>query len=306
MSNPFISVVIPSYNPGKLLSEAIKSIHIQTYRNYEIIIIDDGSTDGTREWLENNADNLKVKYVFQSNAGAAAARNKGVDLAKGDYIAFLDADDIWLPTKLELQVKSLNKGKGEYLLSFTNGVLVKGEETLQIIMDNLEDKDKPTELFDLYAKPPVKVDFNWNFKIHSIPTSSILVSKSLFQDVGGFPHLIQGEDFVLLQLILSKTNAVCLHQPLMGYRSHSNNTSSSLKKSNFRQRMSKISNKDKARIELYNLLLKSTNVPPVLKNYRYSPVIVRFLKLLFWRFSYGTNKGKIKKDFIRYVTGKGV
>jgi len=104
---PKISVIIPTYNRAMLLRSAINSVLSQTYDDYEIIVIDDGSTDDTAEVVkEFPAD--KLRYVFQENNGRSAARNNGIKIARGEYIAFLDSDDLFLPTKLELQAQFLD------------------------------------------------------------------------------------------------------------------------------------------------------------------------------------------------------
>lgn len=105
---PRVSVVIPSFNMGELLSDAIESVLHQTYKSYEIIIVDDGSTDNTREIAEKYLAK-GVRYHQQKNQGVAAARNAGIRLSKGEFVAFLDADDLWLPDKLELQMDAINE-----------------------------------------------------------------------------------------------------------------------------------------------------------------------------------------------------
>lgn len=104
---PKVSIIIPAYNSIDYLPNALKSVLGQTYSDYEVIIVDDGSTDGTKEWgRELNHSN--VYFLSQENQGSAAARNVGLAKASGDYIAFLDSDDVWAPTKLEKQVTILN------------------------------------------------------------------------------------------------------------------------------------------------------------------------------------------------------
>ncbi len=98
-----VSVIIPVYNGEQFLAEAIESVLAQTYHSYELIIVDDGSTDGTREIALSYP---VVKYVCQTNSGTASARNRGIEIAQADYLAFLDADDLWMPHKLSLQVKA--------------------------------------------------------------------------------------------------------------------------------------------------------------------------------------------------------
>ncbi|WP_245927208.1 glycosyltransferase [Aphanothece hegewaldii] len=102
MSSPEISVIIPSYNGERYIVQAIDSVRIQQNCSYEIIIIDDGSTDQTRDVLQSY--NNQIHYVYQDNQGVSAARNKGIELSRGEFIAFLDADDYFLPDKLAAQL----------------------------------------------------------------------------------------------------------------------------------------------------------------------------------------------------------
>lgn len=102
-----ISVVIPSYNTGKSLPRAIESIQKQTCRPDEIIVVDDGSEDDTKSVVKNIPGD--IQYHFQENKGVASARNKGLDLATGDLITFIDADDIWVENKIEIQLDLLKK-----------------------------------------------------------------------------------------------------------------------------------------------------------------------------------------------------
>lgn len=97
-----VSVIIPTYNSVKYVTEAIDSVLAQTYENIEIFVIDDGSTDTTREVLQKYGD--AIHYLYKENGGASSARNYGIENATGKYIAFLDADDIWMPEKVEKQV----------------------------------------------------------------------------------------------------------------------------------------------------------------------------------------------------------
>src|SRR5258708_39284134 len=106
-----VSVIVPTYNCSSRIMNALQSIAAQTYPHelIEILVIDDGSTDDTRGRVEEfiAQSPIKTHYVFQENAGPAAARNNGICWARGDAIAFLDADDWWLPTKLERQIPLL-------------------------------------------------------------------------------------------------------------------------------------------------------------------------------------------------------
>ncbi len=102
---PLISTIIPVFNGERFLAEAVDSIRGQRYPELEIIVVDDGSTDGTAEVARRLGD--PVRYESQANRGAPAARNRGLELARGELIAFLDADDVWTPDKLGLQASRL-------------------------------------------------------------------------------------------------------------------------------------------------------------------------------------------------------
>jgi len=104
-----VSVIIPAYNRRRFISETVDSVLAQTYRELEVVVVDDGSTDGTGELLKNRySDEPRFRYIWQQNAERAVARNTGIRESKGDYLAFLDSDDRWLPTKLEKQIALLS------------------------------------------------------------------------------------------------------------------------------------------------------------------------------------------------------
>ena len=103
-----ISVIIPTFNRAKLIKDAINSVIGQTYQNFELLIIDDGSTDNTSE-VVNSIGDTRIKYIYQENTGVSRARNNGIENASGEYIAFLDSDDLWHPEKLEKQALVLDQ-----------------------------------------------------------------------------------------------------------------------------------------------------------------------------------------------------
>jgi glycosyltransferase involved in cell wall biosynthesis len=102
---PLVSVIIPTYNSAEFLLETLESVFAQTYQNLEVILVDDGSTDGTRRLIEPYLSRLT--YVYQDNAGESSARNHAIEMAQGEFLAFLDSDDTWLPDKLEKQLACL-------------------------------------------------------------------------------------------------------------------------------------------------------------------------------------------------------
>lgn len=103
-----VSVIIPTYNNAQFVCDAIDSVLSQTYKNSEILVIDDGSTDDTRKRIEKY-NGKHIKYIYQENKGLAAARNTGIKASTGELIAFLDADDMWLPEKLERQINIIKE-----------------------------------------------------------------------------------------------------------------------------------------------------------------------------------------------------
>ena len=115
---PFVSVVVPTYNRAQSTIVAIESVLAQTYPHFEIIVVDDGSTDDSGDAIQQfikqrtNRGNA-ISYFCQPNQGPSAARNSGVTRARGEYIAFLDSDDAWLPEKLEWQVQALEQFRND-------------------------------------------------------------------------------------------------------------------------------------------------------------------------------------------------
>jgi len=108
-----VSVVMPAYNSEKYISEAIESVIGQTYANWELIVVDDGSTDGTRRIVDRYIrDGGRIRYIHQKNSGPSAARNRGIEASNGRYIALLDSDDIWYVDKLEKQMNFLAANPG--------------------------------------------------------------------------------------------------------------------------------------------------------------------------------------------------
>ena len=110
MNMPLVSILMPAYNSERFIGEAIDSILNQSYTNFELIIFDDGSSDGTRKVIESYNDSRIVKVLSDKNYGVVKARNEMIDRAKGKYIALMDADDIADPTRLETQIEVLEAG----------------------------------------------------------------------------------------------------------------------------------------------------------------------------------------------------
>lgn len=119
VQQPLVSVIIPSYNRAAVVKKAVESVLSQSYDRLELLLIDDGSTDETRAVIES-IDDPRLHYVYQTNAGACAARNHGVALAKGEYIAFHDSDDCWHPDKLEKQMQVMKETHADVVVCKMN------------------------------------------------------------------------------------------------------------------------------------------------------------------------------------------
>lgn len=233
MNTKKISVIIPSYNRYSFLLNAINSIHNQTYDNYEIIVVDDGSTD--ENYYSNELSSLaKVIHIDRNttpNWGGSrpAVRNFGIDEAKGEFIAFLDDDDIWMPEKLELQLKKM-KFK-DISFSCTEGYFGYGvfDKNLPYKKYNSEHHYKKikkkyrwTKYFKFNSFPEV---WNYDFlKYHnSIILSSVIINKDLIQQLGGFrglyrsPYFRHTSDHDCWLGLIQLTNLLYVNEPLFYY-----------------------------------------------------------------------------------------
>jgi glycosyltransferase involved in cell wall biosynthesis len=182
---PLVSVVIPAFNAERFLGEALASVRAQTYRQIEIIIVDDGSQDGTAEMIRALADesgDIPIRGFFQKNAGPACARNRGIEEARGAYTAFLDADDRWDPRKLEAQI-SLLESKPSVSLCTTGWRVI-------------NESGGPTHRVGGF--PTGEITFETLLELNLIITPSVVGRTSLFRGLGSFnPNLRHCEDIEL-------------------------------------------------------------------------------------------------------------
>jgi glycosyltransferase involved in cell wall biosynthesis len=185
MSAPAVSIVIAAYNSAATLEETLASVAAQTFTDFELIVIDDGSSDATPALLQTHAAQWPwLSWVRQPNAGASAARQKGIALARSDLIAFLDADDLWHPSKLAKQVP-LMLARPELVLSYTD------------MLDFFPDHDASRSL--LQQKSPARGQvLPALFQANFIYTPTVIVRKAALERVGGFDlRLKVNEDFDL-------------------------------------------------------------------------------------------------------------
>ena len=281
---PKVSVVIPCYNCECIVGDAIDSVESQTCDDWEIIVVDDGSSDNTVDYIKAFYKNARVRE--QANAGPAAARNTGIREAEGEYIAFLDSDDIWLPKKLARQVNVLDDDPNVGLV-FCDGYLwhpTKSTSCSPVMAES-------------YVRPPIRPSLDLMFKINMIPTSSAMFRRKLVETVGFMDEQLRiGEDFEFFLRLAAKQDTFYMPDPLMAYRIHSGNTSSLVTSENVGSRLH---GKIRAR-------LKALEANPELKHYLtirlfgLLPSCLKYVMLLFWRFRYGASSGFISQALLRY------
>ncbi len=211
---PCVSVVIPTYNRADLVCEALESVAAQTYKDWEIILVDDGSTDNTREAVAPYLTQLgsRLRYIKQENRGLAAARNTGIWAARGSYIALLDSDDVWKPEKLATQVPYLE-----------------ADASVGLVSSRAEQVDAANkQVLGLKPKDPAGTTLATMIVQGTQPPSSFLIRKTAIESIGGFdPAIKRGiEDVDLCFRLARRWKFVCLEQPLIRYRLHSTNLSS--------------------------------------------------------------------------------
>jgi glycosyltransferase involved in cell wall biosynthesis len=197
--SPTVSVIIPAYNAAQWITDAVRSALAQSQAPHQVIVIDDGSTDNTLELLALFADRITV--VSQPNRGVAAARNHALQLATGDYIAFLDADDLWHPRKLEFQLAALAQHP-------TTGVL--GTRTFDCSTTQAQHAPAAT-----VTTIPLRQLCIKNY----LTTSSIMIRRDLARRVGEFDPSLQGpEDHDFWIRAAELAPVAILEAPLTGYR----------------------------------------------------------------------------------------
>jgi glycosyltransferase involved in cell wall biosynthesis len=204
-----VSIIIPTYNSEEFISEALDSVKNQTFQDFEIIVVDDGSSDSTREIVKGHPTNPKL--LEQKNSGPASARNRGIGLAHGKYVAFLDADDLWCSTKLEKQIARFESDNTLGMV-FTENYLFDSRGTF------LDSLDKAHLL--------MKGVVAQNILHHSgVSTPTVMVRKSVLDEVGGFEESLRhAEDDNLWIRITAQYPVALIDEPLVGVRDHSKRT----------------------------------------------------------------------------------
>jgi glycosyltransferase involved in cell wall biosynthesis len=184
--SPLVSIIIPVYNGEKFIKETLESIFEQTFQDFEIIIVDDGSIDGTRNILEQYAG--KVTYIFQENSGPSRARNTAIKIAKGKYVAFLDGDDLWTPNKLELQIGYMESHP--YIgMVFADMMTFNESGVIQAsYLKSIKRKNFYSIL--LAEQHELKDPFSMLLYANFIPTGTVIIRKVCMDDIGFFDENI--------------------------------------------------------------------------------------------------------------------
>lgn len=210
-----ISVIIPAYNSEKTIGETIQSVLNQTFSDFELIVINDGSTDKTLE-ITSHIQDSRIKVFSYPNAGGAISRNRGFSHSSGEFIAFLDADDLWTPDKLEAQLKALQSNpEAAVAYSWLNVIDESGKF--------LRGGNYRTENGDIFAKL---------FLVPFVESgSNPLIRRQAFIDVNGFDEsLPASQDYDLYLRLAARYNFIAVPLPQVLYRISSNSMSANVKR----------------------------------------------------------------------------
>ena len=208
-TNPTVSVIIPAYNAAPWIAETIDSVLNQTFKDFEVIVVDDGSTDATAEVVASYKP--QVQYLYKNNGGPSSARNTGICAACGRYIAFLDADDLWLPEKLQIQMQLFSQNPSLAWV-YSDGLIFE------------ENPNKNQHLFSqssyMYSgeilRPLLLQDF--------VASPTPIVRRDVFEDVGLFNEessFKSVEDWDMWLRIAARYPVYLIDKPLVKYRRHS-------------------------------------------------------------------------------------
>jgi glycosyltransferase involved in cell wall biosynthesis len=237
LDSPLVSVIMPNYNKEKFIAESIKSIQGQSYKNLELIIVDDVSTDGSLKTIKKAAaGDSRIKIFSQTkNVGAAIARNTGISNSTGDCIGFCDSDDIWLPEKLDIQVEALKRNPeidvvhGDALIIDGAGVPTGG---------------KFSSIYSTEKRNKDGFIFNDLVRTNYISTSTVLFKRACIESAGLFPENIKWlEDWMYMLRLAEKHKFLYLKEPLIKYRVYDGNS------------MYDAENYEKSRLAAYPMIL---------------------------------------------------
>lgn len=201
-NNPTVSVILPTYNRAQLIGRAIQSVLDQTYQDFELIIVDDGSKDNTAKII-NNLEDRRIKYVrHEKNKGANAARNTGIAMARGEYIAFQDSDDEWFPEKLEKQMRIFKTASADVGVVYTGFWRVEEDQKVYIPSPKIKQKEGNIHTKLLHG----------NF----VTTQAVVIKRKCFNKAGLFDECLPRlQDWELFIRISKYYSFKCIDEPLL-------------------------------------------------------------------------------------------
>jgi alpha-1,3-rhamnosyltransferase len=255
LNQPLVSVIIPSYNHEKYVEQAIMSVVSQTYKNIELIIIDDGSKDKSPYLINeliNRVDSSKIIFEIQNNMGLCKTLNKAIRMANGEFIAILASDDMYLPNRIEECVNVLLTTKANVCAVYSDGFMID------------ENGKKIGKYSDKFKVPLSKNTYKELLLRDWIPALSVLYRKSSLLECGLFDENIEIEDYDMLLRLAQKFKFKYIPKLLFLYRLHGSNYSSDGKKMD--EQLDLIVNKYK---DLYSY-----------KNYKLALINKNFIELL--------------------------
>jgi len=224
---PKVSIIIPTYNRIKFLKDSIESVLKQDYNNFELIVVNDGSTDGTDKFLEQYKKNIKV--IEQKNSGVSAARNRGIEYSNGKYIALLDSDDYWMPGKLSAQINFF-KSNPDARICQTDEIWIRNEKRV-----NPKKKHKKPE-GDIFFK---------SLELCLVSPSAVMFEKTLMDEIGMFDENMPAcEDYDLWLRISYKYLVYLIDKPFI------------VKRGGHDDQLSRVAGLDKFRIYSLKKILK--------------------------------------------------
>jgi glycosyltransferase involved in cell wall biosynthesis len=302
-AKPLVSVIIPTYNRAYCLDRTIQSVLDQTYVNWELIVVDNCSSDST-ESLVFSYGEPRIRLVKINNGGIiAASRNRGLRLASGDYVAFLDSDDWWLPQKLQISVEKLNAGVD---FVYHDLYLITSLPAKSLIWSRVKTRQ---------VKSPVFQDLLSNGA--AIANSSVVVRRNLLNEVGGFsedPELVAAEDYEAWIRVGRRTEAFFRIDKTLGfYWAGGGNISEPKRTLRYLMKLHLLyykglkegaNNESTSGWILYNLAKTNWAIGRYNKGKKYAiimfsrqPISIRSFKLiLFWTIAFASEKIIRKKD----------
>ncbi len=211
MHSPFFSIIVPTYNRAHLIGGTIESVIAQSFENWELLVIDDGSTDHTIETVEKFSD-LRIKYLWKENEERSVARNKGIELSQGKFVCFLDSDDIWRTNHLQLLFEKIKSNDNKKALYFTGMAWNFTDRKQDVIFETPEGKNRIEYIIT-----------------NQIAPSTVCIPTAILQKEKFNTSLRINEDVELFARIATKLELIQLREVTVDFIIHNENTKANTK-----------------------------------------------------------------------------